>query len=269
MAGAMNGQLSGTASNLGKFIELSSTLFMAAKVGKWFAGTLGWVLGGPIGGLIGFGIGYLWDNATMESGTAGQQRSGQSGSTQRGDFGVSLMVLSAAMMKADNKVLKSELAYVKSFLNRQYGQQASAEMLQVLKELLKQDIPVAQVCSQIKSFMTHPQRLQLVHFLAGIANADGEIHELEWKLLKSISRLLNVSEKDLESLSAMYQVDNDRYYRILEIETGATQAQIKAAYRKMAKKYHPDKLGDIGKEAKDAAVEKFRQVQEAYDKLSK
>ncbi len=265
----MKGQLSSTASNLDKFIELTLQLFMAAKVGKWFAGTLGWVLGGPIGGLIGFGIGYLWDNATLEGEVSGQQGAGQFRTTGRGDFGVSLMVLSAAMMKADNRVLKSELAYVKSFLNQQYGQQASTEMLQVLKDLLTKDIPVAQVCAQIKSYMTHPQRLQLVHFLAGIANADGEIHELEWKLLKSISRLLNVSEKDLESLSAMYQVDNDRYYRILEIETGATQDQIKSAYRRMAKKYHPDKLGDIGEEARNAAVDKFTQVQEAYDKLSK
>jgi DnaJ like chaperone protein len=33
--------------------------------------------------------------------------------------------------------------------------------------------------------------------------------------------------------------------------------------------YHPDKIGDIGEEAKKAAVDKFRQVQEAYDKLNK
>ena len=80
---------------------------------------------------------------------------------------------------------------------------------------------------------------------------------------------LYINSKDLDSLTAMYQVDDDRYYRILEIEKTATQDEIKSAYRKMAKKYHPDKLGDIGEEARKAGNEKFRQVQEAYENLYK
>jgi DnaJ like chaperone protein len=134
---------------------------------------------------------------------------------------------------------------------------------------LQKDVDLGPVCNQIKGSMSHARRLQLVHYLVGIANADGHIHEQEWNLLESIARRLNVNHKDLESLCAMYQVDKDRYYRILEIEKGASKEEIKKAYRKMVKKYHPDKLGDIGKDAKNTAIEKFRMVQEAYDELNK
>jgi len=109
----------------------------------------------------------------------------------------------------------------------------------------------------------------LVHFLIGIANADGELHKKEWELVKRIAGLLLISRKDLISLEAMYEIDADRYYRILEIEPNATADEIKTAYRKMAKKYHPDKLGDVGEDVLKAAEEKFRQVQEAYEKLNK
>jgi DnaJ like chaperone protein len=243
---------------------------MSAKFAKWIGGTLGWALGGPIGGLVGFSLGALWDNATLSGSLLNSSNAeGQPNSTHRGDFYISLLVLAAAMMKADNKVLKSELNYVKQFLQSQFGVEHSNDMLKVLKDLLEKEITLEPVCIQIRGHMTHAQRLQLIHFLIGIAKADGQIHELEWKLLKTVSNYLYINSKDLDSLTAMYQVDDDRYYRILEIEKTATQDEIKSAYRKMAKKYHPDKLGDIGEEARKAGNEKFRQVQEAYENLYK
>lgn len=239
---------------------------MAAKLGALFGGGLGWAFGGPIGALVGAVVGYMWDSATLK-GKVQNTANGQG--TSQGDFYISLLVLSSAMMKADKKLLKSELNYVKQFLRSQFGESQTTEMLQILKNLLQKEVDLGPVCNQIKGFMGHAQRLQLVHYLVGIANADGHIHEKEWELLESIARRLNVNHKDLESLYAMYQVDNDRYYRILEIEKGATKEEIKKAYRKMVKKYHPDKLGDIGEEAKKTAIDKFRMVQEAYDELNK
>lgn len=239
---------------------------MAKKYGKWLGGALGWAFGGPIGALAGFSLGYLWDNATLEV----VRSTGQPGNqTHPGDFAISLLVLASAMMRADGRVLKSELNYVKRFLVHQFGEEKSLELLRVLKDLLEKDIPLQSVCQQIDSFMSHPQRLQLMHFLLGIANVDGELHKREWEMAMHIARLLRISEKDVKSLEAMYDMDEDRYYRILEIEKGSTQQEIKTAYRKMAKKYHPDRLGDVGEDVLKGAKEKFQQVQEAYDKLSK
>lgn len=243
---------------------------MAEKFGKWLGGILGWGIAGPIGGLVGFSLGYLWDSATLPAryiDGEGQRR--QHTRTHQGDFTVSLLVLSAAVMKADERVLKSELNYVKAFLRQQFGEEKSLELLRVLRDLLERDIPLAPVCRQIRTHMSHPQRLQLMHFLLGIANSDGELHAREWEMIRLIAGYLYINPKDLESIGAMYQVDKDRYYRILEIESEASEEEIKTAYRKMAKKYHPDRLGEVGDDVRKAAEEKFHQVQEAYEQLTK
>ena len=239
---------------------------MAKKYGKWLGGALGWAFGGPIGGLVGFSLGYLWDNATLD---ANIPRDTSGAQTHPGDFAVSLLVLSAAVMKADQRILKSELSYVKRFLVNQFGEQKALELLRVLKDLVQRDIPLAPVCQQISAHMSHAQRLQLIHFLLGIANADGHLHDQEWEVVQQIAHYLRISSSDLDSLEAMYDRDDKRWYRILEIEPGASQDEIKSAYRKMAKKYHPDRLGDVGEDVRKAGEEKFRQVKEAYDKLKK
>ena len=67
------------------------------------------------------------------------------------------------MMKADDKVLKSELNYVKQFLKSQFGENQTAELLKILKDLLQKDVDLGPVCNQIKGSMSHARRLQLVH----------------------------------------------------------------------------------------------------------
>ena len=52
------------------------------------------------------------------------------------------------------------------------------------------------------------------------------------------------------------------YYEVLGVSKNASQDEIKSAFRKLAKKYHPD----ISKE--ENAEEKFKEVQEAYSVLS-
>jgi DnaJ like chaperone protein len=236
---------------------------MAKNYGKWFGGAIGWAFGGPIGGLVGFSLGYLFDNATLTAVQVKDERS------HPGDFTLSLMVLTAAVMRADERLLKSELDFVKKFVVQQYGEDMAPDVLKLLRELLKKDFNLAEVCLQIRSHLSHPERLQLMHFVVGIALSDGEFHPAEKRVIEQIASYFHISHKDLESLGAMFQLDNDRYYRILEIKPEASQEEIKIAYRKMAKKYHPDRLGDVGEDVKKAAVDKFRMVQEAYEKLSK
>lgn len=241
---------------------------MAAKFGKWVGGILGWAVGGTIGAAVGFSLGYLWDGATLEA----QQATGSSkNQTHEGDFNISLLVLAAAVMKADQRVLKSELSYVKSFLLQNYREVKAQQLLSVLKEILEREIDVRGVCLQIRQYMTHPQRLQLVHFLIGIARADGHVDVKEVQLLKQIAAYLNVSIRDFESMGAMYEQKptKEHHYKVLELDTDASKEEIKKAYRRMAKKYHPDRLGDVGEDVKEASLEKFRKVQEAYDALMK
>ena len=189
--------------------------------------------------------------------------------TQSGDFSSALLVLSAAVMKADGRLMKSELQYIRDFFERQFGPAVAAEKIGVLKELLQKEIPVREVCFQIRDFMEHPMRLQLLHYLFGIAKADGQVDKAEAELIKQIASDLNISQKDYESIQAMFYKDAASAYKILEIEATATDDEVKKAFRKMAMKYHPDKVKDLGEEYQKASQEKFIKVQEAYDQLRK
>jgi len=242
-----------------------------AKYGKWIGGSLGWAFLGPIGGLIGFAIGTMFDNNSdelaVQNANAGQARTSRN--TASGDFSASLLVLSAAVMKADGSVLKSELNYVKSFLLKQFGENNTKYLLQMLREFLQKDIPLKEVCEQIRHNMDHPLRLQLLHYLFGIAQSDGSVTKAEVDIIHEIASRLGISEKDFASLKAMFFKDAESAYKILEIEKTATDNDIKKAYRKMAMKYHPDKVASLGEEFKMAAEEKFQKVQEAYEIIKK
>jgi DnaJ like chaperone protein len=235
------------------------------RFGKWIGGGLGFVMGGPIGAVLGFMLGSMVDNTTIQTSTY----PGSPQVTARGDFGMSLLVLVAAMMKADTRVVKSELDYVKQFFLRQFGHTAANEALVMLRDILKQDIPVREVCLQIKSSMDYSSRLQLLHLLFNISVADGSINVLEIEAIEKMSGYLGINSSDYNSIRNMFVPETDSAYKILEIEPSATVDEVKKAYRRMAMKYHPDKISHLGEEFRKTAEEKFKKVNEAYEKIKK
>ena len=237
-----------------------------AKVGKWITGGLGWAFFGPIGGILGFVIGSLFDNTQI---IQGQQEYQPGQPTTQGGYVMSLLVLVAAVMKADGKILKSELDYTKQFFVRSFGPEAAAEAIKILRDLLNQNIPVTDVSIQIRKNMDHASRLQLLHFLYGIAAADGQIHESERQLIAHIAQNMGISEKDFQSIESMFVANTDAAYKILETEPNATDDELKKAFRKMALKYHPDKVHYLGEDVQKAANDKFQSVNEAWDIIKK
>lgn len=231
-----------------------------AKYGKWIAGGLGWAFLGPIGGIIGFALGSILDSSQVSVTTS---------QTGRNSFMVSLLVLFSEVMKADGKVLKAELDYVKAFLTKTFGEEASREALMLLRDILKQNVPLMDVCHQIRDNMDYSSRLQVLHFLFGIANADGEISKSEVEVITRIANYLGISTKEFDSIRSMFIDNTEAYYTILEIDRNATIEEIKKAYRSMALKYHPDKVGHLGEDIRTAAEEKFKKVNEAYEKIKK
>jgi DnaJ like chaperone protein len=235
------------------------------RFGKWIGGGLGWAIGGPIGGLLGFFVGSIVDNTTIRTSTY----SPLDERTTPGAFGASLLVLIAAVMKADGKVLKSELDYVRQFFVRQFGSDSAAEATMMLKDLLKQNIPVNDVCSQISRNMDYSSRLQLLQLLYNVSLADGNVHPSEVQLIDTIAGYLGISSSDLLSIKNMFIPETDSSYKILEMDRSASNDVVKRAYRRMAMKYHPDKVSHLGEEFKKAADEKFKKVNEAYEKIKK
>ena len=112
-------------------------------------------------------------------------------------------------------------------------------------------------------------RLQLLHYLFGLAKSDGQVDGLEATAIRRIALDLGISEKDYESIQAMFYKDVAHAYKVLEIDHTASDDEIKKAYRRMAVKYHPDKVRDLGEAHQKAAQEKFIKVQEAYEAIKK
>ncbi len=237
------------------------------KYSKWIGGGLGWFLGGPLGALLGFAIGSAFDGPGKSPYTTRYR--GQGYRTTAGDFSLSLIVLVAAVMKADGKVVRSELDYVRNFFVKQFGSETAGEALHMLRDLLKQDIPVRDVCRQISNNMEYSSRLQLIHMLYGVSASDRNIDRREINAIENIALYLNISEKDRESIKSMFMASDDKYYKILEIQPEATNEEVKKAYRRMARKYHPDMVSHLGDDFKEAANEKFKKVNEAYEKIKR
>lgn len=238
-----------------------------AKFGKWVGGGLGWAVGGPIGAILGFVIGSVFDGS--QDGLTKSPGMGYSGQTTTGGYVMSLLVLTAAVMKADGKVLKSELDYVKKFMVHNFGEASATEAIRMLRDLMQQTIPVDEVSKQIKQNMNYSARLQLLHFLFGIAQADGEVDAKEKEIIASISREMGLTQSDFESIQAMFVPNTEADYKILEIEPAATDEEVKKAYRRMAMKYHPDKVSHLGEDFQKAAHEKFQSVNKAYENIKK
>ena len=248
---------------------------------KWIGGALGWSFGGPIGAIIGLAIGSFIDSVTDGGGSPflGERQSGrttyrthprQRPQTQSGDFEVSLLILASIVIKADGRQDQRELDFVRQQFLNMYGKERANHAFKLFKGINNQkNIPTRKVCQQIRQMMDHPSRLQLMHFLFGIAKADGTVTSDEEKQIYTIAGYLGISARDYESIKAMFYNSSDNAYRVLEITKSATVDEIKKAYRKMAKKYHPDKVIHLGKEHQKGAEEKFRQVQAAYEQIQK
>jgi len=232
------------------------------RFGKWIGAGLGWTIGGPIGALLGFAFGTLIDVVRLE-------KYEKHGSTTTGDFVVSLLVLIAATMKADSKVVQSELEIVKGFLLRTFGETQAGEMLLVLRDLLKKDIPLEDVGKQIRHQMNYASRLELLHLLYGIISADGSIDISEIHIFDAIASSIGISENDSRSIRSMYVKSADWAYTVLEIKNDATPEQVKKAYRQLALKNHPDRVAYLGEEIRKKASEKFTKINEAYETIKK
>ncbi|CDF77795.1 DnaJ-like protein [Formosa agariphila KMM 3901] len=243
------------------------------SVSKWLGATLGWSFGGPIGAILGFALGSVVDglsNGGIKVNTQGPFSSPSQSRTRSGDFEVSLLVLAAIVIKADGRSDQRELDYVRAQFVGMYGKDRANQAFKLFKNISQQEnIPVRDVCLQIKQMMDHPSRLQLLHFLFGIAKADGNVSKSEVDIIYTISNYLGIRAIDFESIKAMFYSSSDNAYKILEIDKSATNDEIKKAYRNMAKKYHPDKVIHLGPEHQKGAEEKFRQVKDAYDQLQK
>ena len=232
---------------------------------KWIGGILGWVFGGPVGGVFGFVGGSIFDSLELNLFRKRKELA------TMGNFSENLLILIAAILKADGKVVKSELDYVKQFLKHNYGENEAIKALNSLKELLKQNMPVGKVCENVRLNLDYSSRLQFSHFLYNLAIRDGRVTEAEQNMLNIINRGLGLAFSDKGSIgSTITQEDSIiAAYGTLGVQRTTSIIDIKKAYRNLAIKYHPDKVAYLGDELRKNANEKFQQLTHAYEIIKK
>lgn len=256
------------------------------KWAKWIITGLGWTFMGPIGAIIGFFVGSAVDAASraLDEGatTTGPASAGRRGAyTTPNDIRVSFLLLIAVVMKADGKVVKSELDHVKKFLLQNYGEEQATDMLHILRDLVKKDYSVYEVCRQIRLNTNYTTRMHLFDFLYSVAAIDNDCTVQEQTVLHTIATELRISSYDYTSIRARHTAGRTSYgssyssttaknpYSVLGIEKTATDDEVKKAYRRLAMKFHPDKVEGLGEEVKKNAEQQFREINEAYETIKK
>lgn len=232
---------------------------------------IGFFSSGIFGAVVGFLIGSYIDNAYSGNEDTFVNNGFQSNQQQvhPQDFKNSLLILIAAVMKADGVAMKSELDLVKSMLLRTYGEEQSRQMLLKLRDYLKQEHNLTEVCRNLRNRMSYSPRLELVHILFRISRADGQISDAEVQLIQHVATQLGISTPDYLSLRAMFVESVDSDFKILDVSTSATEEEVKKAYRKLAMRFHPDRLQGLSENEKKSAEEKFIRVQKAYDNIKR
>lgn len=242
----------------------------------FFGAAVGFLLSGPIGALLGGIIGAVIPEIDGSNHTQSKKHTSE--------FTYSLLILFAYVIKADNHTSKTEISFVKDYLIKTFGTDNAREMMQVLKKLLEKDIHINDIAEQIRFNTDYYFRLELVHLLFKLAAADGQIHNSEFIAIQNIAGMLSIGQLDFVRLAAMFasfgkrtgnkqpntktdEVENA--YAVLGLSKNATEEEIKKAYRKLSKEYHPDKVSHLGEKYVKIAEEKFIKIKEAYDKLTK
>jgi DnaJ like chaperone protein len=240
---------------------------------RWIAAVIGYMFYRFPGAVIGFLIGSLFDNmGSKKTGRGFQEvfRQQRTDNVSPADFELNLLSLASLVIKADGTVNQSELDYVRQYFVQAYGRERANATFNVFNNVVKKrQVSAQNICNLLRQRTRYESRLQILHFLFSIANADGHVSEPEVKEINRIGGFLGVQFRDFESIKAMFFKNPDSAYKILEIEKTATTAEIKKAYRDMVKKYHPDKLQHMDEAYQKGAQEKFNKVQEAYEQLQK
>jgi DnaJ like chaperone protein len=285
-------------------------------MGKWIGGFLGMMVAGPLGAIAGFVLGSLFDKGSSENqqfidndnynskdtygnGTYGNSYgNGTYGSSygsgpyggyqtqqqmyegQRNTFRFSLLVLASYIIRADGKVMHSEMNVVRQWLRVNFGEASVSEGEEIMKRLFNEQkrlgmpefrTAVLSSCRQLRQIMPYEQRLQLLSFLVNIAQADGMVVAVEVSALREIATDLGLSEADLDSMLNLHDASSnlDAAYKVLGVAPTATDDEIKAAYRKLALKNHPDRVSSLGEDVRKAAEKKFQEINAAMETVKK
>jgi DnaJ like chaperone protein len=239
---------------------------------KWAGAFLGFIFRGVLGAILGFFVGSILDGLFSGQSNGGRSVFGDFAkpNVSPADFELNLLSLCSIVIKADGSISQRELDYVRQYFIATYGKEKANAIFRTFNEVIKKrEISAQRICNYLNQRTRYEVRLQLLHFLFGIAQSDGRVSQPELDKLNQLAGFLRIGNYDFNSIKAMFFKEADQAYKILEIQKSATDDEVKKAYRKMAKKFHPDRVVTQDEAIKKGAEEKFKQVQKAYETIQK
>ena len=251
-------------------------------LGKWIGGVVGFMAMGPLGALAGYVFGSMMDDAKKYKQTGETTAGGYDPlAGQRNSFLFSLLVMASYIIRADGKIMHSEMEFVRRFLRANFGEAAVTQGEEILlnlfekaKQMDAQDPHAYQQtirdCGrQIAVSLTYEERLQMLSFLAMIAASDGVVCNEEVVALREVAQAMGLSQAEVDSMMKVKGDSLEDAYQVLEIPSTATDSEVRAAYRKLALKHHPDRVATLGEDIKKAAEKKFQQINNAKERIYK
>ncbi|MBR3453769.1 MAG: TerB family tellurite resistance protein [Bacteroidaceae bacterium] len=278
-------------------------------LGKWIGGWLGWILSQNIlGAIAGYVLGAIVDAFSASSKDKRledereearertrqyyqqrdyyqqrqqqrqKQREQQQNEGNRNSFLFSLLVLSAHIIQADGRIMHSEMEFMRNYLRQSFGDNAAIEGDAILKKLFEYRKKqgqylwleqIRQACQEMAGQMVEEHRLQLMAFLCEIAKADGHIDSTEISALREVAIQLMLDDGVVDQMLHLGGTTLDDDYAVLGITKDASDDEVKRAYKKMALKYHPDRVATLGEDVKAAAQRKFQEINNAKERIYK
>ena len=228
----------------------------------WIFTVLGYIFFRIPGAIIGFLLGLASrmfssknENSSFSSFSNSRQEDISPASIE-----LNLLSLCTLVIRANGQVTQAELDFVRQQFVSLYGKERANAVFRTFNELKGRQISAERVATYVRMRTTYSD----------------EVNQIE-----QIAYYLRLERSDYESIKAMFTTANgSRYqqqntqrntpdaYNILGISRNATDAEVKQAYRNMAKKYHPDKVITEDEAIKKGAEEKFKQVQQAYEQIA-
>ena len=209
----------------------------------------------------------------------------------------SIMALCAMIAKADGSVTKSEVRYIRNFIQEHFG--ISSEELNTYEGAFNygKSHPEAYLAfTNIISGHYRTRRdyiMALAYLFVSVGMQEGENSIAKESQMKKIVMAIGLSEYEYQALRMSFNRQRGtyeesysgqgfggyahqedlvkKYTQVLGVSEDASMAEIKKAYRKLVKEYHPDKLssGSVPPEYIEFANQKIRDINEAYEYLEK
>ena len=242
---------------------------------KWVLGLIGWKLIGFPGILIGYFIGFYIQKYVPVLNVSNEKNNDK-------QFQNYLLFLSAIVIKSKKGYdITQEQLFVRRFFISQFGLETANRAFKnfnVFKEKYNH-ISLQKICEEIELKTTYKIRLEIITYLIKLSYTDDKLEISEKRKLEKISEYLNITLNDFYTLLSSFQkrthytqsnnYNNKTDYEILGLSNGATNDEIKKAYRILVKKYHPDKVKFLKNITQQEAKIKFQELQQAYERIKK